>query len=254
MKEIPTTPELEPRNETTAIVLCGGYGKRLRDVSGESTPKPLIPIGTGKLLDYSVKSILEAGISKIIFVVAYRGDMIISHLNSKNLHQNTLLFTDQEKPDGIIKGIDMAIKEHGLQKYTLLLDADSIREGLDITSALNQHKKTRATTTFLVSSYDSAEKQYRIRFNEEGIAMDIPSYPATSTEMPYSLIFTGVTICNSEAIHNSIQECENDGGWYELLTSLKKTGTAMVGIQPITYMNINDLTSYRKGSEYLKGK
>lgn len=204
-KERPCDVEVQGDLSSMAVVLCGGYGNRLRPISGDNYPKPLTPLGNQTLIDYSVKSLFEAGIGKVVFVVAYQGGKIVQHFMPQKIGMSEIVFKNQDKPDGIIKGIQLAIDERGSEKYMILLDADSVRENFNLLEALQKHVSLEAHTTLVLTTKDSGNKEYRICVDEQGVVTQIPPIPGTMNDFHESRVFTGVTICSLPALMHVIQ-------------------------------------------------
>lgn len=57
------------------VILCGGQGTRIRDVS-ESLPKPLIPVAGFPILWHIMKYYSHAGYNKFILCLGYKGEVI----------------------------------------------------------------------------------------------------------------------------------------------------------------------------------
>lgn len=57
------------------VILCGGYGTRIRDVS-EDIPKPMIPIGGKPILWHIMKSYAEFGYHDFILCLGYKSEVI----------------------------------------------------------------------------------------------------------------------------------------------------------------------------------
>jgi len=57
------------------VILCGGMGTRIRDVS-ETVPKPMIPIGSQPILWHIMKLYGHHGFTQFILATGYRGSVI----------------------------------------------------------------------------------------------------------------------------------------------------------------------------------
>ncbi len=55
-----------------AVILCGGQGTRIRDVS-EVVPKPMLPIGNYPILWHIMKIYAHAGITDFVLCLGYKG-------------------------------------------------------------------------------------------------------------------------------------------------------------------------------------
>ena len=58
-----------------AVIIAAGKGKRLSPITS-TIPKPMIPIGGKPLLEHTILSLKEVGITEILIIVGYREDII----------------------------------------------------------------------------------------------------------------------------------------------------------------------------------
>ena len=57
------------------VILCGGFGTRLRDVS-EDLPKPMVPVGTRPILWHIMKYYSHWGYSDFVLALGYKANVI----------------------------------------------------------------------------------------------------------------------------------------------------------------------------------
>lgn len=78
--ELVTREELcaEPELRAQALIVAGGYGRRLRPLT-DRTPKPMLPIGERPLLERTVLALRDAGIRRITISTHYLADQIEAH-------------------------------------------------------------------------------------------------------------------------------------------------------------------------------
>ena len=57
------------------VILCGGYGTRIRDVS-EDLPKPMIPVGGKPILWHLMKRYADFGFNEFVLCLGHRGNVI----------------------------------------------------------------------------------------------------------------------------------------------------------------------------------
>jgi len=62
------------------IILCGGYGTRLRPIT-YTVPKPLVKLGQHTLLDYILINLNNSKVDKVYLAVEYLKEKIISHID-----------------------------------------------------------------------------------------------------------------------------------------------------------------------------
>jgi len=71
-----------------AVILCGGKGSRIRDIS-EVLPKPMTPIGGKPILWHIMKMYASAGINEFVLCVGYKGWIIKEYfLNYKAINND----------------------------------------------------------------------------------------------------------------------------------------------------------------------
>ncbi len=63
------------------IVLAAGEGRRLRPVTG-CIPKPLIPVGGRRMIDYAVEGLLDT-VDGVVVVAGYLGEMIFRYIRRR---------------------------------------------------------------------------------------------------------------------------------------------------------------------------
>jgi len=72
------------------VILCGGYGTRIRDVA-EDVPKPMIPVGRHPILWHIMKFYASYGFQDFVLCLGYKGDVIRNFF--LNYETNTQDFT-----------------------------------------------------------------------------------------------------------------------------------------------------------------
>jgi NDP-sugar pyrophosphorylase family protein len=63
-------------------ILAGGLGTRLRQVTGESVPKALAPVGGRPFIDRKLIELRDAGAQEVLLLVAHGADAIRDHVGN----------------------------------------------------------------------------------------------------------------------------------------------------------------------------
>jgi len=74
------------------VILCGGFGTRIRDVS-ENLPKPMIPIADRPILWHIMKYYSMYGHNEFILLLGYKGDVIKDYFINYSLNTNDCQIT-----------------------------------------------------------------------------------------------------------------------------------------------------------------
>ncbi|TFG24813.1 MAG: nucleotidyltransferase family protein [Promethearchaeota archaeon] len=82
-----------------AIVLCAGYGKRLRPYT-DKLQKSMIPIHGKPLLEYIINGLISANLRDLILVVGYKKEQIINHFGNGENWNIKLDYVEQKDLNG----------------------------------------------------------------------------------------------------------------------------------------------------------
>ena len=67
------------KNIDVAVIMAGGKGRRLRSITNDEIPKPMVPVDGKPLLEYQVEKLKAYGIKKIVMIVGHLGEKIVDH-------------------------------------------------------------------------------------------------------------------------------------------------------------------------------
>ena len=109
---------------TKAMILCAGFGKRLRPLTFAS-PKPLLKIGDKTLLSNTLNILEQFGIKQVVINVHYLGNHIIDYIkkNKFNLAINTVSEKDIILDTG---GGVLNVLQHFLNEPFIVINPDTI--------------------------------------------------------------------------------------------------------------------------------
>ena len=104
------------------IILAGGYGTRIRDVT-QDIPKPMIPIGNYPILWHIMKLYSFYGMRDFILCLGYKSEIIKDYFTSYQIRQNdfTLSLKNQEiqyHTNDLIEDWNITFVETGLNAFT----------------------------------------------------------------------------------------------------------------------------------------
>lgn len=84
-----------------AIILCGGFGTRLREET-EIKPKPMVEVGGKPILWHIMKSYSHYGVKRFVLALGYKGEYIKNFFYHYRITCNNFTITlDPEKPPTI---------------------------------------------------------------------------------------------------------------------------------------------------------
>jgi len=83
------TESLVPHLMPPLMILCGGQGTRLRDVT-ELLPKPLVPIGPRPIVWHVMRTYAAFGVRRFILCLGYKREAFVDYFMNYALHQTDL--------------------------------------------------------------------------------------------------------------------------------------------------------------------
>ncbi|MGY4530935.1 D-glycero-alpha-D-manno-heptose 1-phosphate guanylyltransferase [Pseudomonas sp. TE3786] len=108
---------------TTAVILAGGLGTRLRSVVSD-VPKPMAPINGRPFLEWLMDYWIEQGISRFVLSVGYQSQVITEHFGS-TYRGASLAYAIEYERLGTGGGLLLAASQLGDEQAFLLLNGDT---------------------------------------------------------------------------------------------------------------------------------
>lgn len=94
-----------------AMILAAGRGERLRPLT-DTTPKPLLKVGSKSLIEHHLLHIAECGITEVVINIAWLGMLIKETLGNGDKYNLRIIYSDEgeqalETAGGIIKALPL---------------------------------------------------------------------------------------------------------------------------------------------------
>jgi NDP-sugar pyrophosphorylase family protein len=139
----------EGRVDLSAVIMAGGYGKRLLPLT-ESVPKPMLPIGDRPMLEHVIKQLRRSGIREVNMTTHYLPESISNHFGDGNGFGVRLNYLKEENPMGTAGGLKLMKRPEG----SFLVVNGDILTGVPFQEMLMYHRKHRAEITVGVRKYE----------------------------------------------------------------------------------------------------
>ena len=140
-------------NVTSAIILAGGLGTRLRDAVPD-VPKPMAPVNGRPFLEHQIDYWIGQGIDHFILSVGYRREVIMEHFGT--YYRNARIeYAVETTPLGTGGGLLLAVDRLGDPKTFLLLNGDTFFE-VRLNELVGFHNRSQSDwTVSLFSTSDT---------------------------------------------------------------------------------------------------
>ena len=122
-----------------AVILAAGIAKRLRPLT-DNTPKCLLKVGKTNLLHRTLDNLISNGINDFVFVLGYRGNMIMDYLNKNfsTINKTVLTNPDYENNNN---SYSLWMTKDCVKDSMLLLDSDILFDKNIIKELINSGKE-----------------------------------------------------------------------------------------------------------------
>jgi mannose-1-phosphate guanylyltransferase len=141
------------RTKTSAAVLCGGRGERLRPLT-DYYQKTMIPLGPKKrpLLEYIIRLLSHHGVRDITLLTGYKSSEIERYFgDGSQLGIDIRYSIDRREQTGSLNAIADALKAGKIPRFDqLLIYYGDIFSEINISSMLQTHTKVGADATLVV--------------------------------------------------------------------------------------------------------
>lgn len=210
--------------KVVAVVLCGGMGSRLSEIT-KKKPKSLADVLGKPIIWYVVSNLLKNNIEDIIFPLGYKGDLIENFIKKKfkkNLNYFKFIKTGKKTEiNNRIKKISFQIKNYD---NFMILNSDTVFD-FDLKSLINQHVKNKNLVTLsgikMFSSWGSIIVNKNNNFEKFVVNSKIENYQIKNYGNLNAFRNTGITVISTKCL-NFINQIYNKNFEISLYNKYKK--------------------------------
>jgi len=136
-----------PHAPIHAVVMAGGYGKRLMPLTAD-TPKPMLRVGDQPLIERMVQQLKQAGIGRVNISTHYKAEQISAHFGNGEAFGVEVEYVSEVSPLGTAGALSLIPGESPL----LVVNGD-ILTGLDFRALFEFHFEHGPEMTVAVREY-----------------------------------------------------------------------------------------------------
>ncbi|WP_430504732.1 bifunctional sugar-1-phosphate nucleotidylyltransferase/acetyltransferase [Haloparvum sp. PAK95] len=191
------------------VILAAGRGTRMGPLT-ESTPKPMLPIADRPLAAHVADAAVDAGATRLVFVVGYRGEAVRSYFGD-SYRGVPVEYAEQDEQRGTADAVAAARASLAAEKFAVLngdvlLDAESLSELFAVDAGIGCTRVEDPTSYGVLAVTD------------ENVVTDVVEKPA---DPPSDLINAGAYVFPPDAL-NWLDVPESDRGERELTDVLER--------------------------------
>ena len=181
-----------------AVIMAGGKGSRLRSITNDEIPKPMVPVDGKPLLEYQVEALKEYGIKKIVMIVGHLGEKIMDHFKDGKDFGVDIDYIVEKEPLGTA-GAFYYLKDKTEAKDFLLVFGDVFFD-IDFDRMEDFHFKNAALTTLLAHPNGHPYDSDLIQTDDNGKVIGFDSKNNVRDYWYDNMVNAGMYIINRELL------------------------------------------------------
>lgn len=150
---------------TTAVILAGGLGTRLRPVV-DDRPKPMAEVAGRPFLEHLLGYWKNQGVTRFVLSIGYRGE-IIKHYFGAIWQGIPLDYVQESHPLGTGGALLMCHREIGLETPFILLNGDTFFE-VELEALVRRAEQTNADCIFTLFPTSNRTRYLDVRTQNNG--------------------------------------------------------------------------------------
>ena len=184
------------RKLNTAIIMCAGFGKRLKPLTNK-VPKPLLKIDNKSLLENTIDLLFKLKIKKILLNSHHLSQQIKQFVLEKKLSKKIKVFEEKRKILNTGGGISNIINSSRVKDY-LILNPDTIWNLNYVNEIKAMEQVYFKSNTKNILMVVRKEKSFDKRFKGDFILVENILFKEENN----NFIFTGIQIINKDVFND----------------------------------------------------
>jgi len=231
---------------TTAIILAGGLGTRLRSVLPD-LPKPMAPVNGRPFLEHLMDYWIDKGVDTFILSVGYKKEVIVDHFGS-SYRSVPIRYSVEDSPLGT--GGALILATRGLTDPIIVLNGDTLFE-VSLTELASFHKNKSADLSLSLFRTDDQQRFGGVQIDEMGALISLSG----ESLGPQMLANGGAYFMSPELIMNAgYSEFEACSFEKDLIPKFLAQGRKVFGAPfPGRFIDIGIPSDFMRAGSVLKG-
>ena len=182
-------PESTPFNGTF-VIMAGGRGSRLMPLTN-STPKPMLLVGTKPILEHILSSAISQGFEKFVISVNYLGNQIENYFGDGSNWGISITYLREDEPLGTAGALSLLPKD---VPGPIVVSNGDLVTNLDYRAMIQNHEDSEASISMAI-------RQFELR-NPYGVVVTRGEFVEGIEEKPayVSQVNTGIYVLSPEVL------------------------------------------------------
>lgn len=90
-----------------AVIMAGGKGTRLREITNDEIPKPMAPVAGKPILEWQIEQLRKQGVTDVVLIIGYLGEKIRNHFGDGSAFGVHIAYIEETTPLGTAGALSM---------------------------------------------------------------------------------------------------------------------------------------------------
>jgi len=216
-----------------AVIMAGGRGTRLSSVTNDKIPKPMVPLAGRPLLELQIDTLREQGITDIILVIGYLGQVIQDYFGDGTAFGVHIDYIKESVPLGTAGAL--AMLPPLLREDSFFLVFGDVLFDIDLARMLRFHEEKESLSTLFVHPNTHPFDSDLVVCGRDGRVQKFDSKHNVRNYWYSNCVNAGLYIFNAEVCRRVPKETKIDLE-KELLSGLIGEGAAVYGYSSPEYI------------------
>lgn len=143
----------EKKISNKIVIMAGGYGKRLNDLTNE-TPKPMLKVGNKPILEIILEKFYSQGFFNIYISTMYKANIIENYFQDGSIFGVNISYLREDEKNRLgTAGILSRINKSSNNKPIIVINGDIITD-IDFNKLLNFHNESKNNFTICARKFE----------------------------------------------------------------------------------------------------
>ncbi len=236
------SPDLK---RTDIVVLCGGFGKRLKGIISDR-PKPMAEFEGKPFLELLIEYFASFGSKRFILCTGYKSDIIKQHFLNRH-NDKEILISKEDKPLGTGGAIRHAIHLINSNPF-FVINGDSFCK-LDIYDFYKFHVLKKALVSIALIKVKNMERYGSVNIDAIGRIMEFDEKVGSAGN---GLINAGIYLMNKDISSHMLENQIVFSLEYDLFPKLISKGLFGMNFNDQHFIDIGTPESFNKAQKLIK--
>ncbi len=180
-----------------AVIQAGGKGSRVRELTKDIIPKPLLELNNKPLLQWQIETLKRYGISEFVVIIGHKGEKIRDFIGDGSKFNVSVYYIEESVPMGSAGSL-FFLKDYSFD--TVLLVFCDIMFDMDINRLLLFHNNNNSLFTLVVHPNSHPYDSDIIKTDNDGRVIRILSKNEIKPRWFENLVNAGIFLFDREII------------------------------------------------------